>query len=162
MAIHQERPPAPPRRHRRIGAVMGLEAATLAVASLLHLVGFVHGHARSLTAAGAGIAEAAIAIVLACGGICLLRPRARGRAAALAATGFAIVGLLYGLRITTQSGDLPDIVYHATLLPVLIATFALLLRTSKHSGGNSGAGNDGPVSTATASIFLNAAGTMGG
>jgi hypothetical protein len=70
----------------------------------------------------------------------LVAPRVRGRAVALAATGFAIVGVLYGLSITTQGGDLPDIVYHATLLPVLIATFILLLlRTSKHISGNKAA-----------------------
>jgi hypothetical protein len=38
--------------------------------------------------------------------------------------------------ITTQGGDLPDIAYHATLLPILIVTFVLLLRASKHSGGS--------------------------
>ena len=74
--------------------------------------------------------------MLACGAMSSLRLRARGRGAALAATGFAIAGVLYGLSITTQGGDLPDIVYHATLLPVLIVTFALLLRTGKHSAGN--------------------------
>jgi peptidoglycan/LPS O-acetylase OafA/YrhL len=135
MVIHQERPQAPQRR-RRIAAVMGLEAASLLVASLLHLSGFAHGHARPFTATGAGIAEAVIGIVLVCGALSLLRPGARGRSTALAATGFAIVGVLYGLSITTQGGDLPDIVYHVTLLPMLVATFALLLRRSKHSGGN--------------------------
>jgi hypothetical protein len=113
--------------------MMSLEAASLAVASLLHLAGFVHGHARPFTAAGAGISEAAIAIVLACGAISLLRPRGPGRAPALAATGFAIVGVVYGLSITTRGGDLPDIVYHASLLLVLIATLALLLRTRPSS-----------------------------
>jgi hypothetical protein len=49
-------------------------------------------------------------------------------------TAFAIIGVLYGLSITTQGGDLPDIVYHATLLPMLIATLALLLRTGEHGG----------------------------
>ena len=127
---------------------MGLEAASLLVASLLHLSGFAHGHARPFTATGAGIAEAAIAIVLACGAISLLRPGARGRGTALAATGFAIIGVLYGLSITTQGGDLPDIVYHATLLPRLIATFALLLRTSKHSGEQGSAGGVQPGGTA--------------
>ena len=116
--------------------MMGLEAASLLVASLLHLTGFAHGHARPFTATGAGIAEAVIGIVVACGAISLLRPGARGRGTALAVTAFAIIGVLYGLSITTQGGDLPDIVYHATLLPLLIATFALLLRTGEHSGGN--------------------------
>jgi peptidoglycan/LPS O-acetylase OafA/YrhL len=136
MPIHQERPQAPQRRRRRIAAVMGLEAASLLVASLLHLSGFAHGHARPFTATGAGIAEAVIGIVVACGAISLLRSRARGRGSALAVTAFAIIGVLYGLSITTQGGDLPDIVYHAVLLPLLIVTFALLLRTSEHSGGN--------------------------
>jgi hypothetical protein len=139
MAIHQERPQASPRRRRRIAAVMGLEAASLLVASLLHLTGFAHGHARPFTATGAGIAEAVIGIVVACGAILLLRPGARGRGTALAVTAFAIIGVLYGLSITTQGGDLPDIAYHATLLPLLIVTFALLLRTGEHSGGNRGA-----------------------
>jgi peptidoglycan/LPS O-acetylase OafA/YrhL len=136
MAIHQERPQAPQRRRRRIAAVMGLEAASLLVASLLHLSGFAHGHARPFTATGAGIAEAVIGIVVACGAIALMRPGARGRGTALAVTAFAIIGVIYGLNITAQGGDLPDIVYHATLLPLLIATFALLLRTSRRSGGN--------------------------
>lgn len=136
MTIHREHPSALARRHRRIGVVIGVEAATLALASFLHLAGFVHGHARPFTADGAGIAEAAIAIVLAGGAGALLRPGARGRAVALAATGFAIAGLLYGLRISTQGGDVPDIVYHATLLPSLIVTFALLLRTSKRGAGH--------------------------
>jgi peptidoglycan/LPS O-acetylase OafA/YrhL len=136
MAIHQERLQAPPRRRRRIAAVMGLEAASLLVASLLHLTGFAHGHARPFTATGAGIAEAVIGIVVACGAIALMRPGVRGRGTALAVTAFAIIGVLYGLSITTQGGDLPDIVYHATLLPLLIATFTLLLRTSEHGGRN--------------------------
>lgn len=136
MAIHQESPQAWPGRRRRIAALMVLEAASLLVASLLHLSGFAHGHARPFTATGAGIAEAVIGIVLACGAISLMRPGMRGRGSALAATGFAIAGVLYGLSITTRGGDLPDIVYHATLLPMLIVTFALLLRTSKHSGGS--------------------------
>lgn len=116
--------------------MMGLEAASLLAASLLHLTGFAHGHARPFTATGAGIAETVIGIVVACGAIALLRPGARGRGTALAVTAFAIIGVLYGLSITTQGGDLPDIVYHVTLLPLLIATFALLLRTGEHGGGN--------------------------
>ena len=60
--------------------MMGLEAASLLVASLLHLTGFAHGQARlfshrhrhrTATATGAGIAEAVIGIVVACGAIAL-------------------------------------------------------------------------------------------
>jgi peptidoglycan/LPS O-acetylase OafA/YrhL len=131
MTIYQESPRASPRRRRRIAALMVLEAASLLVASLLHLSGFAHGHARPFTATGAGIAEAVIGIVVACGAVSLLRPGARGRGTALAVTAFAIIGVVYGLSITTQGGDLRDIVYHATLLPMLIATFALLLRQKR-------------------------------
>jgi hypothetical protein len=132
MAIHQERPPGPPRRHRRIGAVMGLEAASLAVASLLHLAGFVHGHAGPSPPPVRGSRRRPSPSWSRAGPF----PSCDAGAAALAATGFAVVGLLYGLRISTQGGDLPNVVYHATLLPVLIATFALPLRTSMHIGGN--------------------------
>jgi hypothetical protein len=55
MASYQERPQASPRRRRRIAAVMGLETASLVVASLLHLSGFAPGHARPFTATGAAM-----------------------------------------------------------------------------------------------------------
>lgn len=56
---------------------------------------------------------------------------AAGRPAALTMTGLAIAGFVYGLTITTRGGDLPDITYHATVLPLLIVTFVLILRTRR-------------------------------
>jgi ABC-type Fe3+ transport system permease subunit len=114
--------------HRRIAALMTIEAASLAVASALHLAGLVHGRGQSFSAAGAGIAEAVICVVLAAGAIALARQGSAGRPAALAATGFAIVGFVFGLSITARAGDAPDIAYHATVLPLLIVTFVLILR----------------------------------
>ncbi len=115
-------------QHRRIAALMTVEAASLAVASALHLSGLVHGRGQPFSAAGAGIAEAVICVVLAAGASALARRGAAARRVALATTAFAIAGFLYGLSITTRSGDAPDIAYHATVLPLLIVTFVLIMR----------------------------------
>jgi hypothetical protein len=114
--------------HRRIAALMMVEAASLAVASTLHLSGLVHGRAQPYNASGAGIAEAVICVVLLLGASALARRREAGGPAARAATGFAIAGFIFGLSITVQGGDLPDIAYHATVLPLLIITFVLIVR----------------------------------
>jgi hypothetical protein len=116
--------------YRGIAALMLLEAASLAVASALHLSGLVHGRRAPFSAGGAGIAEAVICVVLAAGAVALARRGHRARWAAVAATGFAIAGFCYGLTITTRGGDLPDITYHATVLPLLIVTLVLILRQS--------------------------------
>lgn len=123
--------PAPGRRKidRGIGAVMGFAAATLAVASFVHLVGDVHGRS-DFNPDAAGIAEAIIGAALACGAIALVRAPAWGRAVALAATGFAIFGFVVGLTFTARAGDIPDIAYHSTMLPVLIGSLTVLLRTA--------------------------------
>lgn len=110
---------------------MAFEAATLAVASILHLGGWVHGHAKSFSSGGAGTAEAVLCVVLAWGAFAVLRSTKRWRSVALATTGFTIVGFLYGLSITTSGGDAPDIAYHVTLLVLLIATFVVLLRARR-------------------------------
>lgn len=114
--------------YRGIAALMLLQAASLAVASALHLSGLVHGRGAPFSANGAGIAEAVICVVLAGGAMALARRGPRGRWAAVAATGFAIAGFCYGLSVTIRGGDLPDITYHATVLPLLIATLVLTLR----------------------------------
>lgn len=116
------------RRYRLIAALMALEAASLAVVSALHLSGLVHGHGPAFTATGAGVAEAVIGLVLLAGTVALVRRGTSGRPAALAATGFAIAGFTYGLSLTVRSGDLPDITYHATVLPLLIVTLLLIVR----------------------------------
>jgi hypothetical protein len=107
---------------------MALEAASLAVVSALHLSGLVHGRGPAFSATGAGVAEAVIGLVLLAGAVTLARGGPAGRPAALAATGFAIAGFIYGLSLTVRGGDLPDVTYHATVLPLLIVTLVLIVR----------------------------------
>jgi hypothetical protein len=114
--------------HRRIAGLMVLQAASLAVASALHLSGLVHGRGGSFSPVGAGAAEAVICVALLWGASALARRGAAGRPVALGTTGFAIAGFLYGLSVTVRGGALPDITYHATVLPILIVTFVLILR----------------------------------
>ena len=108
--------------HRGIAALMAAEAASLAVVSALHLSG-----ADGNDATGAGVAEAVICVVLLGGTIAYLRAP-WGRTAALAATGFAIVGFCYGLSVTVRGGDPGDVAYHAAVLPLLIVTLILIIR----------------------------------
>jgi peptidoglycan/LPS O-acetylase OafA/YrhL len=112
---------------RRIAAVMIVVAATLAVASALHLSGNVHG-SNPFDADHAGVAEAIIGVVLACAAIAMFRAPARARAIGLAATGFAIVGFGVGLNFTARGGHIPDVAYHIIGLPVLIASLIILFR----------------------------------
>jgi hypothetical protein len=57
----------------------------------------------------------------------MLRSPEEARAVGLAATGFAAFGFLVGLTITARAGHLPDIAYHAAVLPLLVAGFAVLV-----------------------------------
>jgi hypothetical protein len=107
---------------------MTFEAGTLAVASVLHLTGVLDGGSKPVRPSGAGVAEAVICIVLLAGAWALVRGGTVGRRAALAATGFAIFGFIVGLTFTVPAGAPVDIAYHVTMLPVLIATAALLAR----------------------------------
>jgi len=113
---------------RAIACLMLVEAASLAVASSLHLAGLVHGRAKPFDSTDAGIAEAIIGVVLAAAGWSMLRRPATARAVGLAATAFAILGFGVGLSITVPSGHLPDIAYHVTVLPLLVAGFVVLWR----------------------------------
>lgn len=110
---------------RGIAALMAVQAASLAVTSALHLSG-VDG--RDST--GAGVAEAVICVIL-LGGAIAYRRAPSGRSAALAATGFAIAGFCYGLSITAGGDELPDLVYHATVLPLLLVTMILIVRAKE-------------------------------
>jgi uncharacterized membrane protein AbrB (regulator of aidB expression) len=115
---------------RRIGKLMGFVAATLAVGSFVHLAGYTPGGTKSpFDASHAGIAEAIIGAVLASRAIAVVRGSTRARTAAIATTGFAILGFLVGLNMTVRGGDLADVIYHVVMLPVLIVTLILLLRT---------------------------------
>lgn len=107
---------------------MAFVAATLAVASAAHLSGHVHGRSAPYDADHAGIAEAVICAVLVHGAATVRNGSSRARPVGLAATGFAVIGFLVGLNFTTRGGHLPDVAYHVTVLPVLLALFVTLLR----------------------------------
>jgi hypothetical protein len=109
---------------RRGAALMAFAAASLVLASIVHFA-----TSSPEGADGAGVAEATIAVVLLAGIVALLRDPVRGRLAALGATAFAVVGFLVGLTFTLRGGEAGDVVYHLTMLPVLILTLVLLGRT---------------------------------
>jgi hypothetical protein len=103
-----------------VGLLMIAQAASLGVMSALHLPD------------DAGIAEAVIAVVLLTGAAAL------GRGARILpplTVGFAIAGFLVGLRFTLGSGDAVDLAYHATVLPLLIATLVALIKRPSPSPG---------------------------
>jgi MFS family permease len=109
-----------------IAALIGLAASTLAIMSVLHLTGILAGGTRPFNRTHAGIAEAVICVVLIGGAAALARDPLHGRPISLGTIGFAILGVVVGLNFTIQGGDAIDIAYHATLLPLLLITFAAL------------------------------------
>lgn len=112
--------------------LMAFEAATLAVASVVHLAGYTPaGSTPPFNASHAGVAEAIIGVVLVYGAVEVLRSSRRAWAAAVATTSFAILGFLVGLTITTQGGDVPDVAYHLIMLPILIASLVILARSGR-------------------------------
>ena len=116
------------RHTRTVAWAVTAEAATLAVASTLHLTG-----AFSRDGNGAGIPEAVICLVLLGGAAALFRDPARGRAAALGAVAFAIFGFIVGLTFTISGGSPIDLAYHVVMLPILVATAVQL--HPRHLGG---------------------------
>jgi hypothetical protein len=96
--------------------------------SFLHLSGILAGGTRPFDRSDAGVAEAVICLALGYGAIWLLRGRPGAHKVALAATGFAIVGFLVGLRFTLGGGGAIDIAYHVSALPILLITLIALLR----------------------------------
>jgi hypothetical protein len=119
---------------RRVAVLMAVEAATLAVMSALHFSGALDG-SSPFDPRRAGIAEAAIGVVLLVGAIGLLRKWRRAWTTALSANVFAVVGFVVGLTRTTQGGGAVDIGYHVIVLPLLLLTIAVLLRSRRPSGG---------------------------
>ena len=113
---------------KRIGVLVGAEAASLVVMASLHLSGLLAGGSEPFEPRSAGFAEAVIGVVLAAAATTIWQAPDRARRIAPVALGFAIVGFAVGLTITAQGGDLTDIVYHATVLPLLVVTLLLLLR----------------------------------
>jgi hypothetical protein len=67
-------------------------------------------------------------VVLVLGLRAFARSPARGRLAALAATVFAILGFIVGLTFTVNGGGTIDVIYNATMFPVLIVTALMLGR----------------------------------
>lgn len=112
------------RRRRAIAILIGLEASTLAIMSVLHLTGILAGGTRPFRPTDAGIAEAALCVVLTGGAAALARNPLHGRAIALATLGLAILGVIAGLNFTIRGGDAIDIAYHAAMLPLLLTTLA--------------------------------------
>jgi hypothetical protein len=113
---------------RRIAALIGFVAATLVVASALHLAGAVGDGTPPFRPDRAGVAEAVIAAVLAVGAIALLHG---ARGVALGAVAFAIVGFGIGLSMTVRGGGAGDIAYHLTMLPLLLFALAALSGASR-------------------------------
>lgn len=108
---------------RGIGLAMVAEAATFALASAIHFgTGFTQ----------AAIPELLIAAVLAAGGSAVLTQRAHAWGAAVSATAFATFGTMVGLAIIASGRqDLPDLLYHASILTALVITLAGLARTRR-------------------------------
>jgi hypothetical protein len=105
---------------------MGFEAATLVVASTLHLTDLVNDVKPPFRADRAGIAEAIIAAVVVVGALGLMRGKRRF---AIGAIVFAIAGFGVGLSMTARGGAVGDIAYHATMLPILLVTLVGTSRT---------------------------------
>jgi hypothetical protein len=111
---------------RRLGVavLMTLEAASLVVASSVHL---------SRSKPHAGISEAVVCVVLAAGTVAVYRAVPSWRSAALGTVGFAIAGFLLGLSVTSRGDSIGDLAYHGIVLPLLVGTLALAMPSSTRS-----------------------------
>jgi hypothetical protein len=105
-------------RRLAIAVLMTLEAASLVVASAVHL---------SRSKPNAGIPEAAICLALVAGAAAVYRALPSWRTAVLTTVGLAIAGFALGLSITARGDSVGDIAYHAMVLPILVATLALAM-----------------------------------
>jgi hypothetical protein len=112
-----------------VATLMLVEAVSLGVASTLHLAGLVHGRGGNFNPDAAGTAEAIIGVVLAAAAVFMWRRPGPARTIGIAANGFALVGFLVGISETASGGDIPDITYHATVIPLLVAGLVLLIRS---------------------------------
>ena len=111
---------------RRISRLMIFEAATLVVASTIHLSGADQGGGTPFSPNRAGIAEAVIAVVLIAGVVALGRG---ARGLAIASVVFAVAGFLVGLSMTVRGGAAVDVAYHAIMLSILLLTLVQLVRS---------------------------------
>jgi hypothetical protein len=130
VTLERDNPKAPPPiAVRRIAKLMSGVAVTLGIASALHLAGLVHGRSAPFDPTHAGIAEAIIGATLAGGAVTVVRTPDHARAAALGTVAFATVGFGVGLTFTVRGGHLPDVLYHVAVLPLLIGSLIVLIRT---------------------------------
>jgi hypothetical protein len=108
---------------RRLGMAMAAEAVTFVLASAIHFgAGFTQ----------AAIPELVIAAVLAAGSSAVLTRRAHAWGVAVGTTAFATFGTTVGLAIIASGRqDLPDLIYHATILAALAVTLTGLARTRR-------------------------------
>jgi uncharacterized membrane protein len=113
---------------RATALLMGFAAITLAVMSFLHLSGTLSGGPEPFNRTHVGIAEALICVALSSGATMLFRRSPHARGVALASVVFAILGFIVGLNFTIRGGEAIDVAYHATLLPLLFITLAVLWR----------------------------------
>ena len=110
------------RAPRLVGRLMLAEAATFAIASILHF-----GVAESFI--DAAIPEAIIAVVLAGGAVRVLRRPTGSWWFALVTSLFALVGVIIGLSVILGGivSRPVDVAYHATIFVALVATVGMLL-----------------------------------
>ena len=113
-----------------IAGLMLVEALTLAIASIVHFGVVIPLGVVTLDDpfAGAKIPEAIIAVVVGVAAISLLVGWAGAWWLALAATLFAIAGVLVGIRFVLIGMVSPagDLIYHFSLLVALLVTVGLL------------------------------------
>jgi DNA-binding NarL/FixJ family response regulator len=130
----------------RIAGLMIFVAATLVVASTLHLTGVFNGGKPPHGVNRAGIAEAIIAVALLAGALALVYGKRRF---AIGAIAFAIAGFGVGLSMTAREGAAGDIAYHVTMLPILLFTLLAASRTRHVASSTPKLGGKGQMPAGT-------------
>ncbi|HEY3681786.1 MAG TPA: hypothetical protein VGL93_02040 [Streptosporangiaceae bacterium] len=110
---------------RWTGVLMVVAAVSFGAASTVHWGVPVLGLRDPFP--GARVPEAVIGVVLLGGAAAALARVAHAWGIAVAATGFAILGTLVGLRFTIGGGVPGDIVYHAAILAALVVIMVALV-----------------------------------
>ncbi|MGT2462881.1 hypothetical protein [Sinomonas atrocyanea] len=134
--------PAHDPRRRAVAALLAIEAVSLATVSALHLTGVLGGGTPPYNPTAAGIAEGLIGAVLLAAAVAVVRSPKHGYAAAQAGSGFAVAGFVLGLVFTLAGGRPVDVVYHVTMLPVLVLTLVLSVVWARRRSGD-GSGSSG-------------------
>ena len=113
------------------------EAATFGIASYLHLGGRIPLGFTAINGehfGRASVPEAIIGAVLTVAAVVVAVAPGRARTAAVGATSFAALGVLAGLGFVLASSRphiAADLAYHLTMLLVLLAGLAVLVRTGR-------------------------------